>query len=260
MRFRDGRNDVPSETWGFCCTGSGPRVPRSVPVSAPNGLAAPAGTRRALYDSAQGGRPRNRRTVLTIIVVCNILPFSMSRQRGVNQERWQQFVELCREVGLPLTIQRRTVLEAVLGRDDHPTAEQLYGEVQGRLPGISRTTVYRVLDMLVHIGIISKACHPGATARFDRNTNQHHHLVCLHCDKVIDLEDKRLDALKLPETRHLGFEITDFRVQLRGICADCRKKATTPEQKPARRGGRLATGFKKHKRKTHAPKRRRKTS
>lgn len=147
----------------------------------------------------------------------------------------QRFEALCHEHRLPITVQRRTILEAVLGRDDHPTADQLYEQVQRRLPGVSRTTVYRVLEMLVRLGIIGKACHPGATVRFDRNTTQHHHLVCLRCGKVIDLQDKRLDNLQLPDTRHHGFVVTEFRVQLRGICGNCGKKATTSKPVPTPR-------------------------
>jgi Fur family transcriptional regulator, peroxide stress response regulator len=150
----------------------------------------------------------------------------MSSQNSSNQEQLRRFEALCRDRGLPVTVQRRTVLETVLGRDDHPTADQIYEDVVARVAGISRTTVYRVLDMLVRFGMITKACHPGAMARFDGNTDRHHHLICLRCDRVIDLVDERLNALELPDTGHLNFEITDLRVQLYGVCANCRNEAT----------------------------------
>ena len=63
--------------------------------------------------------------------------------------RLQEFEETCRRKGLPLTVQRRVILEAVLQRDDHPTADQIYEAVQERIPQLSRTTVYRVLDALL---------------------------------------------------------------------------------------------------------------
>ena len=65
------------------------------------------------------------------------------------RQRLESFERLCRERGLSLTVQRRAVLEAVLDRGDHPTADQVYDEVKERLPGLSRTTVYRVLETLV---------------------------------------------------------------------------------------------------------------
>jgi Fur family peroxide stress response transcriptional regulator len=105
------------------------------------------------------------------------------------RDRLQGFERLCREHGLALTVQRREVFAAMLERRDHPTAEQIYAKVKGRVPGVSRTTVYRVLETLVGAGVITKACHPGAAARYDPLTRRHHHLVCLHCEKVVDLED-----------------------------------------------------------------------
>ncbi|MGD2108709.1 MAG: transcriptional repressor [Phycisphaerae bacterium] len=183
----------------------------------------------------------------------------MTAKRRDNLQRWRQFEHLFRDRGMPLTIQRRAVLETVIARTDHPTADQVYDEVHDRVPGISRTTVYRVLDTLVRIGVIARTCHPGASARFDPNTGQHHHLICLHCDKVIDFDDKRLDAIKLPDIRRLGFEISEFRVQLCGICADCRKKKPTPKTKPARNSKKAAAGSTKRKKKTTATKKRRKT-
>ena len=97
------------------------------------------------------------------------------------------FERLCRERRLPLTPQRRAVLRFVLDREDHPTADQVYEAIRGQLPGISRTSVYRILDMLVGIGMLTKVCHPGAVARFDPKVLQNHHLVCLQCEQIIDL-------------------------------------------------------------------------
>jgi Fur family peroxide stress response transcriptional regulator len=157
----------------------------------------------------------------------------------LRQQRLSAFERRCREEGLPVTVQRRTILEAVLDRDDHPTADHIYENVRHRIPGVSRTTVYRVVSTLVRLGAITKACHPGGVARFDANTQQHHHLVCLHCDKVVDIHDKNLDALRLPDIRRFGFEIADFRVQLRGICRDCRKKAAEAKRVRKRSGTHL---------------------
>jgi Fe2+ or Zn2+ uptake regulation protein len=87
--------------------------------------------------------------------------------------------------------------------------------------------VYRVLETLVQTGVIAKACHPGAAARYDALMRRHHHLVCLHCEKVMDLEDARYDALPMPQIKAGKFEITDYCVHFRGICADCRAKDKT---------------------------------
>jgi Fur family peroxide stress response transcriptional regulator len=127
----------------------------------------------------------------------------------------------CRAEGVPLTVQRRTILEVLADRTDHPTADQVYAAVRRRMPDVSRTTVYRVLDTLVRLGLAVKTPHSGAAVRFDPRTERHHHLVCTRCDRVIDLHAPELNALRLPDTRRLGFEIDDFSLHIRGLCADC---------------------------------------
>lgn len=108
--------------------------------------------------------------------------------------------------------------------DDHPTADQISEVVKGRVPGISRTTVYRVLDRLVEIGAIRRLHHPGPVARFDGKVHRHHHLICKKCNKVIDLESAKLDGLAMPNVQAEGFEIDDFSVQFIGTCAACREE------------------------------------
>jgi Fur family peroxide stress response transcriptional regulator len=145
---------------------------------------------------------------------------------GGLQERLAAFEQRCRELGMPVTIQRRVIAESLLRRTDHPTVDQLTAEVQERLPGVSRTTVYRTLETLVDIGAASKACHPTAVARYDGRTDPHHHLVCMSCDRMVDIDDERLDTLPVPATTSQGFEVSDFRVQLRGKCKECSKNET----------------------------------
>ncbi|MFH1843926.1 MAG: transcriptional repressor [bacterium] len=134
------------------------------------------------------------------------------------------FELLCKEQGTPCTIQRRVILEAMLDHNDHPTADQVYQDLQERRLGISRATVHRTLETLARLGAITKACHPGKATRYDPRTEIHHHLICLRCDKIIDINDQHFDSLKIPDTSAFHFEVADFRVQLRGICQECRDK------------------------------------
>ena len=70
-------------------------------------------------------------------------------------------------MGFPLTVQRRVILETMLLRDDHPTAEQIYDALQAQVPEISRATVYRALESwssLVRSAVpIISARRPGST-------------------------------------------------------------------------------------------------
>jgi Fur family peroxide stress response transcriptional regulator len=142
-------------------------------------------------------------------------------------DKMKNFEKLCREQSIPLTVQRRAVLETLAGRLDHPTADQIFDDVTHHLPDLSRTTVYRVLETLVQMGVIHKAQHLGSAARYDPNTERHHHLTCLSCHKVVDLEDEVLNQIKVPKSSAKEFEITDYSVHFKGYCADCSLKKKT---------------------------------
>jgi Fur family peroxide stress response transcriptional regulator len=140
------------------------------------------------------------------------------------QQRMERFFAAHRESGLPVTTQRRAVFEAILGRTDHPTAEQLYRAVRVQLPQVSRMTVHRILTTFTGLRLVAKTCHPGSAARFDPKLEQHHHLVCLDCGRILDVEDPRLDRIPWPDVKPGEFEIQDYNVHFRGRCGRCREK------------------------------------
>jgi Fur family peroxide stress response transcriptional regulator len=132
----------------------------------------------------------------------------------------------CASAGLPVTAQRRTILQALVTRHDHPTAEQLYSAVAERLPDVSRATVYRTLDTLSDLGLLRRVAHPGSAVRFDGNTAPHHHFLCERCGSM---EDLPLDAL--PGAADLvladaGERVArEIAVSVHGRCAACARAA-----------------------------------
>ncbi len=142
---------------------------------------------------------------------------------------------LCPRRGLPLTVQRRAVLEALAARRDHPTADQLYEDVARRLPGISRATVYRALEVMVRAGVVRKVWYAGAATRFEVPERRHHHLVCVLCDAVVDLHQPALDRLPGPGRAARGFRVLDYSVQFMGVCAQCARSTKTPPRQSSGR-------------------------
>jgi Fur family peroxide stress response transcriptional regulator len=142
--------------------------------------------------------------------------------RATRQRRIDELEQACREHGLPVTVQRRAVFEAILDRENHPTADGIYDQIKEQVPGISRTTVYRILDTFVQLRLITRICHHSSSARFDPKIHRHHHLVCSHCDTIIDLDDKAVSKVKMPHVKAHGFEVDDYYVHFHGICAKCR--------------------------------------
>lgn len=134
----------------------------------------------------------------------------------------RQMEASCRRNGLALTVQRRVIMEALAGRTDHPSADQLYDAVRGTLRGISRTTVYRVLETLVGIGAAQRISNPEAKARFDADASRHHHILCTGCQAIRDVHAPELGALAIPFAEHAGFTVTGFSINLSGLCPACR--------------------------------------
>jgi Fur family transcriptional regulator, peroxide stress response regulator len=146
----------------------------------------------------------------------------MDRQRFVN-DKMTKLESFCREQGLALTVQRRIILETLAARTDHPTADHIYDVVKGRIRGVSRTTVYRVLETFMRLGIVARVSNPQAKARFDADTARHHHLICTGCAAVVDCHDERLNGIEMPAEVQAGFEIKDFSLAITGLCDSCRR-------------------------------------
>jgi Fur family peroxide stress response transcriptional regulator len=141
-------------------------------------------------------------------------------------EKIMSLERLCRERGLALTIQRRIILENLSSRYDHPTADQIYEAVKDQIRGVSRTTVYRVLETFVRLGVVAKVSNPHAKTRFEADTERHHHLICLDCDAVADCHDDRLDGIEVPTEVCDGFKVRDFSLAIIGLCSSCRREKT----------------------------------
>jgi Fur family peroxide stress response transcriptional regulator len=130
-----------------------------------------------------------------------------------------------RRKGLSLTTQRRIILQELSERKDHPTAEQVYDSVRDRLPGLSKATVYRVLDTLVQAGAARKVFHPGAIVRYDPMIDRHHHLTCKECGKLVDIDSSVIEDINLPLVMVSGFRVTDYTINFTGICSRCQESS-----------------------------------
>ena len=119
------------------------------------------------------------------------------KQQHLVDEKIKSFENLCHEQGLALTIQRRIILENLSSRYDHPTADPIYEAVKDQIRGLSRTTIYRVMETFVRLGVVAKVSNPHAKARFEADTVRHHHLICLDCNSVADYHDDRLDGIEV---------------------------------------------------------------
>ena len=128
------------------------------------------------------------------------------------------------EQGYRMTPQRMMVLAAIENSEHHISAEEIYAQVVAKYTHFNISTVYRTLELLHRLGLVTETDLGGGRVRYHpADKGRHHHLVCQECGKVMDLDESVLDNLKLvlrrdykfdPDTRHLAFF---------GRCTDCSK-------------------------------------
>jgi Fur family ferric uptake transcriptional regulator len=133
--------------------------------------------------------------------------------------------EVLRARGLRLTAQRQLVLEAVyeLG---HATPDQVHAKVSGTAAGINITTIYRTLELLEELGLITHAhLSHGAPTYHGVAEQRHVHLVCRTCAAVDEVPAGMLDDLAAAVEAKRGFMIDVGHVALFGLCAHCGAQA-----------------------------------
>jgi Fe2+ or Zn2+ uptake regulation protein len=133
--------------------------------------------------------------------------------------------ELCdtlREKGLKVTPQRRLIFEALRDRGEHPSAEDIYQVVGEVMPDMSLATVYHTLNELVGMGELVELDLGEGKSRYDTNTGNHCHLVCLGCRKVVDIM-RQPECVELLAEESQGYEIERCDIVFYGRCPDCQR-------------------------------------
>jgi Fe2+ or Zn2+ uptake regulation protein len=136
----------------------------------------------------------------------------------------EQFRQLAWKRGLAATHQRRVVYEAVVASHGHHSPEKIYAAVRRKVPSISLATVYNNLRLFVERGLLREVTPHASTLRVDGNLEPHHHLVCLRCKSVYDIEGEFIDLKRLSRQLPDGFDLTKPLVEVFGICRRCRAK------------------------------------
>ena len=137
---------------------------------------------------------------------------------------------LLRENGLRVTAQRLAVMDAVSARP-HATADDLANDVRASIGSISRQAVFDTLGVLTDRGLIRRIQPARSAARYeDRVDDNHHHLVCRSCDRVVDVDCAAGYRPCLDVDDDFGFEIDEAEVIYWGLCPGCREAPAAARQ------------------------------
>jgi Fur family ferric uptake transcriptional regulator len=120
-----------------------------------------------------------------------------------------------------MTCQRKVILEELRKVDTHPSADEVYEMVRKRLPRISLGTVYRNLEILSESGEIQKLELGCNLKRFDGIAENHYHIRCIHCDRLVDAPADFDVAINHDIKNAIEYKIIGHKLEFIGICPDC---------------------------------------
>lgn len=131
--------------------------------------------------------------------------------------------------GHSITSQRVMIFRALARRRDHPTAEDLYEELQqGQAPDLSLATVYKNLHVFEEIGLVRAVASPDGRARFDVPLVPHHHLFCTRCGAMVDVDEGVRVEIGPHLEEETGFRVTGVELVLEGVCPACQGRKSQP--------------------------------
>lgn len=120
---------------------------------------------------------------------------------------------------------RDAVLEKLRSTKSHPSAKWIYDQLRQEIPDISLGTVYRNLSVFKDEGRIISVGVVDGQERFDANTREHNHFICIGCGDVLDVDTDTGDGLSAEVERRYGVEIHSRQLTYYGKCPTCRCKA-----------------------------------
>lgn len=134
-------------------------------------------------------------------------------------------MEVLRLRGKRITPQRGLILDVIRESYGHLDAGEIYRRAREKDPRISLSTVYRNLNLLQELGVISELHLDEEHHHYElKEETEHHHLICSGCSKVIEFDSPLVDKLVEQVAQEQGFRIDRVHIDLVGLCQACRSQ------------------------------------
>ena len=149
-------------------------------------------------------------------------------------QRLGEFVARCRKRGIAVTPQRLAVIQALLASENHPSTDEICAAVRRKNPHVSLATVHRILDQFCEVGEARKLTLLHDAARYDGNVEPHHHVLCVGCRRVHDIEIPELDKLLEGRTSLGQFALLRCSLEIEALCKRCQLAEKRMNTQPRR--------------------------
>jgi Fur family transcriptional regulator, ferric uptake regulator len=143
--------------------------------------------------------------------------------RSKAEQRMELFHSRLRDRGLKSTSPRDDIARVFFGLGRHVSAEELYAEVKRINPHVGYATIYRTLKLLKECELLNERHFDEDQARYEVAGEHHHdHFICERCGKIVEFEDDAIELMQQEIAKKLGVALTRHKLELYGLCADCR--------------------------------------
>ena len=123
------------------------------------------------------------------------------------------------------TPQRQVILSYLMTSHDHPSIEMIFKYVRKNGFSVSLATVYNTLQLFVdHNLIIEIAADSGGHMRYDYFEIPHYHVICVNCNKIVDVFDDSSTKNEKIATVETGYQVLNSHYTVYGICPECQSK------------------------------------
>lgn len=138
--------------------------------------------------------------------------------------RIEELITVLKGKGFRMTPQRLELIRIIAASDGHPSALQIYTSIKKQFPTMSQATVYNTIALLKEMNQVLEIDLHGDSHYDGNRPEEHSHLVCLKCNKIVDgdyfVDDDTISNLE----KSTGFEIVRTQIAFYGLCPDCKSK------------------------------------
>jgi Fur family peroxide stress response transcriptional regulator len=130
------------------------------------------------------------------------------------------------------TQQRQVILSYLMTSHEHPSIEMIFNYVRKNGFSVSLATVYNTLQLLIdHNLIIEIASDSGGHMRYDYAEIPHYHVICVNCNKIVDVFDSHYKEFEQQAIKQTGYKVLNSQYEVYGLCPDCQLKLKKQRQK-----------------------------
>lgn len=134
-----------------------------------------------------------------------------------------KYIQQLKKFNIRMTNQRYAILEYLLLKGNHPTANEIYEYLKNDFPNMSVATIYNNVNFFKKAGIITELPFADGSSRFDLTKTHHYHVICANCGKVEDFDYPNFEEAERIAEKQTHFKVINHSFKVTGICLECQE-------------------------------------